>query len=489
MGRLPGPWDRRGGAGRAAPPDGVPPPALRLPAAAGLAVFVVAVGTTQVALHVANRGADRQLRALGEVYLDGLGASVRPGLEARDAAYVAERFARAFAEQRGVAERALFAFTPEGALLARRGDPAVPDARGDETWSVEPAAAGGTAWVGRTVEGAAGPAGRVVAALDLAPVLAARRGIAWAVVTVDLLLAGAFALLTWLWLRRLGRPLHALVRELSAAAARRVAPGRLPDALAASADPRTAAVLEAYNRMADGLRERERLAAELAERERAAALGRLAATVAHEVRNPLAGLATAVSTLRRFGADPAVREESLALLARGVAALERTVSATLDLYRAEEDRRLARADLEDLAVLARPAAARRGVALRLHLDLPEGDLAPGSAGVRQVLLNLLLNACEATPPGGEVALRARLENGHLVCEVDDGGPGLGPAGAARLSGAVAADPEDARSRRLGLGVVVGLLGELDARASVSERPGGGGGTRVRLAVPSGARAR
>lgn len=455
-----------------------PPPALRLPAAAGLIVFAVAVGTTQVALQVTNRQADRQLAQLGQVYMDGLAASIRVGLEARDTDYIAGRFAQAFGEQRGVAERALFAFAPDGRLIARHGDAtlAVPDAAlaAAQGWRMD--AGAGLAWAGRTVEGPAGPVGRVVAALEIGPILAVRDRLSWAVIGADLLLGGLCALLAWFVLHRLGRPLRKLVQELSDGAQR--TPARLPEALLAGADPRTAHVLRAYNRMADGVRERERLAAELADREQAAALGQLAATVAHEVRNPLAGLATAVSTLRRFGDRAEVREESLAFLERGIAALERIVTSTLSLYRPEEDRPLSRADFDDLRHLARPAAERQGVRLAFDVDLPEGSLGLGSGGVRQVLLNLLLNACAATPPGGLIGLQARILGADLVCEITDEGPGLDPAQAERLSGGVAAP-----SRRLGLGVVVGLLGNLDARASVAERPGGG--TAIRLVIPLG----
>jgi signal transduction histidine kinase len=396
---------------------------------------------------------------------------------------VIERMARAFGEQRGVAERTLFAFTPDGALLARHGDPGKPAAMavalGADAWRLD--AASGTAWVSRVVEGTQGPAGQVVAALDVSPILAARTRLAWGIVLLDLLLAGVAALLTWAVLQRLGRPLRVLVEALSHAA--RQAPVPLRDAVIAQADPRSAAVLRAYNSMADGMRERERLTSELAEREQAAALGRLAATIAHEVRNPLGGLVTAVSTLRRFGADPEVREESLAFLDRGIAALDRIVTSTLTLYRADEDRPLMRTDLEDLAQMARPAAERRGIALALSLDLPEGEIALGAGGVRQVLLNLLLNACEATPPGGTVELRACREGVDLICEIADAGPGLDPAQAERLTGGGAGT---AARKGLGLGVVVGLLGTLDARASVTERPGGG--TTIRLAIPAGPRA-
>ena len=457
-----------------APRPGVLPPALRLPAAAGAVVFAVAVGTTQVAMQVTHREADRQLESLGQVYLDGLAASVRLGLEARDPAYIEARFRRAFGEQRGVVERALFAFAPDGALLARHGEALPPEeaarATPDDRLRVD--AVSGIAWVARTVSAENGPAGRVVAALDFSPVQAARARLSWTIVVLDLLLAGLFAAATWLVLRRLGAPLRALVERLSEGAHR--PPARLPDALLAGADPRTAQVLAAYNRMVDGVRERERLAAELAERDQAAALGRLAATIAHEVRNPLGGLATAVSTLRRFGDRPEVREESLAFLDRGIGALDRIVTSTLNVYRPDDDRRLTRADLEDLRHLVRPAAERGGVAVELDLDLPVEELALGSGGVRQVLLNLLLNACAATPPGGRVGLRARVEGEEFVCEVTDEGQGLDPA---HLGPAGPRAP----SRRLGLDVVVGLLGSLDARASVAARPAGG--TLIRLAIP------
>lgn len=455
------------------------PLGLRLPAAAGLLVFAVAVGTTHVALLATNREADRQFQQLGRVYLDGLAASVRAGLEARDPDYIAQRFRRAFEEQHGVAERALFAYGPDGRLLARHGDPAVSEPEHalltGQGWRMDPDRR--LAWTARSVEGEAGPAGRIVAALDIAPILAARERLSWAIIGMDLLLAGLFALLAWFVLHRLGRPLRLLVRALSEGASR--PPPRLPEELLAKADPRTAQVLQAYNRMADGVRERERLAAELADREQAAALGQLAAGVAHEVRNPLAGLATAVSTMRRFGDRPAEREEALAFLERGINALERIVSRTLSLYRPEQDHPLTRTDLEDLRLLARPAAERQGVALSFGLDLPEGQLGTGAGGVRQVLLNLLLNACAATPRGGVVGLAAWIEGGELLCEITDQGPGLDRAAAERLAGGGKA-PE-ASSRRLGLGVVVGLLGDLDARASVATRPGGG--TAIRLAIP------
>lgn len=101
------------------------PLSLQLPALAAAMVFVVAVGSTQVALQVMNSRQTDQLRQIGQVYLDGLAASVRPYVEAGDAVEVERRFAQALAEQHGIPEQALFAFGGDGGLIARAGDPRI----------------------------------------------------------------------------------------------------------------------------------------------------------------------------------------------------------------------------------------------------------------------------------------------------------------------------------------------------------------------------
>lgn len=458
------------------------PAAMRVPAAAGAIVFAAAVGTTQVALQIENREADRQLERLGQVYMDGLLASVHGDLDAADRRYVTQRFERAFSEQHGIVERALFAFDADGRLLTRHGDPALPTELATViapgSFSIDHAAR--IAWIARAAD--EGRSGRIVAALDLEPILAARTRLKWGTALVDLLIAMVCALLAYRVLRRMERPLSALVSSLSEARNRTPIP--VGSELLAQADKETAVVLEAYNRMVEGVRERERLAAELAGQQQAAALGRLAATIAHEVRNPLGGLATAVSTIKRFGEEPEVRREAVDILERGIETLDRIVTSTLNVYRPAEDRRLKRADLEDLRHLLVPAAERSGVQLAWNLALPD-ELALGSAGVRQVLLNLLLNACAVTPAGGVVGLSARVEGGELRCEVTDQGGGFDGARAEQLTGTPGTNgeplPSATASRRLGLDVVVQLLRALDGRASVTSIPSGG--TSIRLAIP------
>lgn len=466
------------------------PPALRLPIAAGLMVFLASFGTTQFALWIENREQDSHVEVLGQVYLDGLLASVRPYLEAGDAREVERRFARASVEQQGIVERGLFAFGADGRRIARLGDPSLDaDAAAMVPAGFRIDTGSGVAWVARTVVGT--PVTLVVA-LDVSGILAARTRLLMSVILIDVCFSLLCGLLAYGILRRMSRPVRTLLEHMRSQPPDR--PNPLPEA-GAGADPGTRMLFQAYNHMAEAVSERARLAEELAGREQAAALGRLAATMAHEVRNPLGGLATAVSTIRRFGDDRAVREESLGLLQRGIETIDRIVAGSLDLYRMRGDRPLGRQDIDDLKHLVRPEAERRGVTLDWRIDLPE-QMDLGAVGVRQVLLNLLLNACAATPPGGRVGLAASLSGSSLVCEVSDEGPGLERSLAARLTGedggagagddAVSGEGPGEGYRRLGMDVVVGLLGSLDGRAMVDSEPGRG--TSIRITLPLGSAA-
>ena len=454
------------------------PPAVRLPVVAGLIVFVVGAGTTQVALFLQSLANDTQLEQIGEVYLDGLVASARPAIEAEDGSAVARLFEKAFQERQGISERGLFAFATDGRLLARHGDESIPL---DRAAQVSPGTLTidhdiGLGWVGRTVD--AGRGGKIVAALEFEGIVASRRRLAWGVILVDIVLAAAAGIVAYLALSRMGRPITTLLDRLRRATVG--PPTTIPSNILAEADHSIAPLIAAYNAMAESARERQRLLGEAAERDQAAALGRLAAIVAHEVRNPLAGLATAVSTLDRFGDDPEVRREAIGLLGRGIDAIDRMVTSTLNFYRPTDERRLSRDDFDDLEHLVKPAAERAGVRLDWCIDLPT-QLAVGATGVRQVLLNLLLNACAAAAPGGTVTLTAGVEDGMLICTIADDGEGLESGTLDHLDGA--ADRAGAPSRRLGIGVVVELLGSLDGRAVATSEPGRG--TTVRIAIPIG----
>ena len=133
----------------------------------------------------------------------------------------------------------------------------------------------------------------------------------------------------------------------------------------------------------------------LVDQERDAVLGRMAATLAHEIRNPLGGMSAAIQTLRKFGHQEVARSEAVDFIERGVVALQEVTDATLKTHRpAEVTRRLRLQDLHDVRLLVAADAGQRGVSLDLDLDLPPEVPVPATE-VRQLLLNLLLNAVRA----------------------------------------------------------------------------------------------
>jgi two-component system OmpR family sensor kinase len=215
------------------------------------------------------------------------------------------------------------------------------------------------------------------------------------------------------------------------------------------------------------------LAAKLAQRERESVLGRLAATVAHEVRNPLGGMSTALNTVRKFGDDPDTRAKGLDLIERGLWSIRDVVNSVLAFHRMPPDsRRLTGGDLDDLRILIEPEISRRR--LRLSWDCGiQGTIGVSATETRQITLNLLLNACEASPSDGEVGFRAWIDDDsdhvgrtNLVLQVVDGGSGLPNAVAAALTETDVTDPQDP-PRGLGIRVVRDLVRGLGGRIVVT----------------------
>ncbi len=184
------------------------------------------------------------------------------------------------------------------------------------------------------------------------------------------------------------------------------------------------------------LREQHERAQEaLRRRDRLAAMGELASTVAHEVRNPLNAIGMSVQRLRRefVNATPdegaaakAEQTELLDVLSSETSRINGIVQQFLEFARPP---RLAprpvdlAAFLTEVAASTAAMAAERGITLETHFDrVGEATLDPDQ--LRQALDNLLRNAIEASPKGSSVVLRAaRSEDGHSIV-VEDHGPGI-----------------------------------------------------------------
>src|SRR5690606_1976714 len=110
-------------------------------------------------------------------------------------------------------------------------------------------------------------------------------------------------------IRRMQRPLKTINEHLSNAVT--FGPQKIEESNIPKDDEETSTLMQAYNRMTTAVQDRERLSAQLAKQDQQALLGRIAATLANELRNPLAGMMTALQTIRMYGQDTRSRSEAL----------------------------------------------------------------------------------------------------------------------------------------------------------------------------------
>src|SRR2546423_4046261 len=177
------------------------------------------------------------------------------------------------------------------------------------------------------------------------------------------------------------------------------------------------------------LEENLRLERKLAERERLAALGQMAATVAHEVKNPLSAIKSIAQVMSEDEALKAQHARDLTLIVGETDRLNNTVSQLLSFARTKAPDgppSTAAEIVQSVVNLFRANAEDRAVTLRSSVG-PDTSLDGGRAGaVRDAISNLILNALQATPRGGEVKIEWRLTDSQVVFCVAGNGSGVGP---------------------------------------------------------------
>ena len=227
------------------------------------------------------------------------------------------------------------------------------------------------------------------------------------------------------------------------------------------------------------------LETEMARRERLAALGDVAAAFAHEVRNPLNAVSMGLQRLSaEFTPEPAAGYARVVDLMQGeVRRLNAIVEQFIALAR-PLPLTLGRVDvtelLRELAALMEPEARTTGVELRLAAPAGLPAVTADRDHLKQVLLNLVVNALQAMGAGGTLTLGARAERERVTLVVADTGPGLAPDVLARVF-----DPYfTTKPGGLGLGLTIARrIAEAHGGAlEVESRPGEG--TRFLLSLPT-----
>jgi signal transduction histidine kinase len=241
-------------------------------------------------------------------------------------------------------------------------------------------------------------------------------------------------------------------------------------------------VLDEISRTVDQLQQREH---EVLRSEQLAAVGKLAAGVAHELRNPLTSIKMLVQTGLEGEPPPGLPAEDLAVVEREVRRMEGYIRTFLDYSRpprAERRRTDLCAVVRGALTLTEGRARRQQVVLTEALPAGPVMLDIDPEQVQQVLINLLLNAFDALPHGGAVAVTvARPQDGGPVeVSVRDNGPGIAAAVRAQLFQPFVTGRPDGHG--LGLSICKRLVEMHGGAIRAEDAPGGG--TVVRFTLPS-----
>lgn len=166
---------------------------------------------------------------------------------------------------------------------------------------------------------------------------------------------------------------------------------------------------------------------QLRKTERLTAAGQLSASLAHEIRNPLASISGAAGILSRGQATQQSQRECLEILTKESQRLNKLLTNFLVFARPRLPR-LQSVDvanlLQSVTALAQHAAADRQIELQLDLVTAIGDITCDPEQIRQLILNLLLNAIQASPEKGFVMVATHLDQDTVQIEVRDEGEGI-----------------------------------------------------------------
>jgi len=299
---------------------------------------------------------------------------------------------------------------------------------------------------------------------------------AWRGGLMGLLVLAVLLPMNWYWGQRMSRPLVLIADRMGAldsSASRELEPGMY------AYQDELGRLFEAYRRMIVEQERKEALERQMVQSERLAAVGRLAAGMAHEINNPLGGMLTAIDTLKSYGESDTRTAKTIALIERGLTQIRDTVGGLLVEARMKS-RDLEPQDIEDVRSLVVPQARKK--ALRVDWSASLARPLPLQASlVRQILINLLLNAIHAADTQGLVACSVELEPGALRMTVENDGKLLTAEQMTHLFEPFSPLSEDGHG--LGLWMTYQIVQQLSGVISVD---GDNGRMRFSVTLPFGA---
>lgn len=244
----------------------------------------------------------------------------------------------------------------------------------------------------------------------------------------------------------------------------------------------TARYREAATSLEQSNRELHESHEQLRRADRLSTLGEIAAGLAHEIQNPLAGIRGAVEIMASRAGSGSPEAEFADVATKELARVERLLREFL-MYARPHDPTLRPTNARDLGerviALLRPEADAKNLHLEYLVGEPHLSLDLDPEQMTQVLLNVVLNAIHASPSGSRVRIRESAEPGWGSIEVIDEGHGIAPEHASRIF-----DPFfTTKARGTGLGLATSQRIVAAHRGTIAALPGSPTGTIFRIRLP------
>lgn len=295
-------------------------------------------------------------------------------------------------------------------------------------------------------------------------------GGAWAV----LLTLALFLPLGWMWGRRMVMPLTTLTECMARIGHDDVTKLECP--VLGIGEDEISQLGQQFQLLLNDLKGKRALEQQIMAQDRLAAIGRVAAGVAHEINNPLGGLLTAIDTHRHKPLDRKNPDRTLDLIERGLNQIHEIVSALLVESRLES-RALTPRDIDDVETLIRADSAAHYKTILWTSTITENLPLPATP-VRQILLNLALNAVQSTPQEGSIEITIASDNERLFLAVANDGQAIGPEQLPHLFEPFYSERDGGTG--LGLWVTYQTVTQLGGEISVESRDGN---TRFEVTLP------
>lgn len=235
------------------------------------------------------------------------------------------------------------------------------------------------------------------------------------------------------------------------------------------------------------IEEKLKLERALAERERLALLGQMAASISHNLRNPLGSMKTILQLQSESGEVPEPVRKDLAVVIGEIDRLSAKLTQLLQYSKPAagvdllENKTDGLGAVEQVVALLRHDAEQKKVSLALRAATEKCVVRSSEEALREILSNLIINAVESQPHGGRVEIDAARKSGCFVVQVSDDGPGIAPETRARIYQPFFTTK--ASGTGLGLAIVAQRLNDVGGKLECDSPIAKGRGTRFTVSLP------